>query len=218
MHICISKLTIIGSDNGLSLGRRQAIFWTNAGILLIWTLGTNFSEISSEIHAFSFKKMHVKMSSAKGRLFTLGLIYWTTVWSQMYSLPLDMYTLLEPRMGKYFIKWYISVPVLSTFLPSFVHAGISLGMCQANERRRYIVTMSLIGWALCNNVFHWLGAYLDCSLYMRMCPYLPMDDFVFNIWRHIETNIRSHIEINFSPCFLKCCLQNGSHFVRALMW
>ena len=32
-HICIGKLTIIGSDNGLSRGRRQAIIWTNAGIL-----------------------------------------------------------------------------------------------------------------------------------------------------------------------------------------
>ena len=46
-HICISKLTIIGSDNGLSPGRRQAIIWTNAGILLIGTLGTYFSEILS---------------------------------------------------------------------------------------------------------------------------------------------------------------------------
>ena len=35
MHICIGNLTIIGSDNGLSPGRRQAIIWTNAGILLI---------------------------------------------------------------------------------------------------------------------------------------------------------------------------------------
>ena len=48
-HICVSKLTIIGSDNGLSPGRRQAIIWTNAGILLIRTLGTNFSEILSAI-------------------------------------------------------------------------------------------------------------------------------------------------------------------------
>ena len=40
-HICVSKLTIIGSDNGLSPGRRQAIVWTNDGILLIRTLGTN---------------------------------------------------------------------------------------------------------------------------------------------------------------------------------
>ena len=43
--MCVNKLTVIGSDNGLSPGRRQAIIWTNAGILLIRTLGTNFSEI-----------------------------------------------------------------------------------------------------------------------------------------------------------------------------
>ena len=38
-HICVGKLTIIGSDNGLAPGRRQAIIWTNAGILLIRPLG-----------------------------------------------------------------------------------------------------------------------------------------------------------------------------------
>ena len=72
-HICVSKLTIIGADNGLSPGRHQAIIWTNAGILLIRTSGTNFSEISSEIHTFSFKKIHSKMSSAKWHPFYLGL-------------------------------------------------------------------------------------------------------------------------------------------------
>ena len=72
-HICVSKLTTIGSDNGLSPGRRQAIIWTNDGVLLIRTLRTNFSEILSKINSFSFKTMHLKMSSAKGRLFSLGL-------------------------------------------------------------------------------------------------------------------------------------------------
>ena len=66
-------LSIIGSDNGLSPGRRQAIIWTNAGILLIGPLGTNFSEILTEIHTFSFKKMHLKMSSGKWWPFCLGL-------------------------------------------------------------------------------------------------------------------------------------------------
>ena len=52
-HICVSELTAIDSDNGLSLSRRQAIIWTNAGILLIGSLGTNFSEISVGIpHIF----------------------------------------------------------------------------------------------------------------------------------------------------------------------
>ena len=72
-HICVSELTIIGSDNGLSPGRRQAIIWTNAGILLIGPLGTNFNEILIGIQTFSFKKMHLKMSSAKRRPFCLGL-------------------------------------------------------------------------------------------------------------------------------------------------
>ena len=55
-HICVSKLPIIDSDNSLSPGRRQAIIWTNDGILLTGPLGTNLSEILSKIHTFSFKK------------------------------------------------------------------------------------------------------------------------------------------------------------------
>ena len=73
-HICVSNLTIIVSDNGLSPGRRQAIIWTNAGILVIRPSGTNFSEMLIEIDVFSFKKMHLKVSSAKRRPFCLGLI------------------------------------------------------------------------------------------------------------------------------------------------
>ena len=72
-HICVDRLTIIGSDNGLSPRRRQAIIWTNAGILLIEPLGTNFTEILISIQIFSFKKMRLKMSSAKWRPFCLGL-------------------------------------------------------------------------------------------------------------------------------------------------
>ena len=72
-YICVGKLAIIGSDNGLLPDRRQAIIWTNDGILLIGPLGTNFSEILIEIYTFSFKKVHLKMSSGKWRPFCLGL-------------------------------------------------------------------------------------------------------------------------------------------------
>ena len=41
MHICVKKLTIIG--------RRQAIIWTNAGMLLIRALGRHFSEMLCKI-------------------------------------------------------------------------------------------------------------------------------------------------------------------------
>ena len=72
-HICVSNLTIIGADNGLSPGRRQAITCTNVGILLIGPLGTNFSEMLIEIQTFLFKKINLKRSSGKWRPFCLGL-------------------------------------------------------------------------------------------------------------------------------------------------
>ena len=64
-HICSGNLTIISSDNGLSPGWCQVIIWTNAGILLIGPLGTNFSEILIKIPTVSLKKICLKMSSVK---------------------------------------------------------------------------------------------------------------------------------------------------------
>ena len=79
-HICVSRLTIIGSDNGLSPDRRQAIIWTNAGKLLIVPFGTKFSQILIKIYTCSFRKMHLKMSSGKWQPFCLGLnvLTWCT--------------------------------------------------------------------------------------------------------------------------------------------
>ena len=72
-HICISNLTIIGSDNGFSPGQCQAIIWTNGEKLLIWPLGTNFNEILIEIHWSQIKKIGFEMSPARCRPFCLGL-------------------------------------------------------------------------------------------------------------------------------------------------
>ena len=66
MYICVGKLTIIGSDNGLSPGWCQAIIWSSAGILFIGLLGTSFIEILIRIQTFSFKKMHLKMLLGNG--------------------------------------------------------------------------------------------------------------------------------------------------------
>ena len=66
-HICVGELTIIDSDNGLSPWRRQAIIRTNAGILLIGPVETNFRENLIVVQTVSFKKLHLKMASAKWR-------------------------------------------------------------------------------------------------------------------------------------------------------
>ena len=69
MHTCVSKIIIIGSNNGLSLGRRHAIISTNDGILLTDPLEIYYSEIVMVVNTFSFSKMHFKISSSKLRLF-----------------------------------------------------------------------------------------------------------------------------------------------------
>ena len=62
----------IVSDNSLSPGRRQAIIWTNTGLLSFEPLWTKFSAILVKIQ-FSFDKMHAKISSAKWLPFCLSL-------------------------------------------------------------------------------------------------------------------------------------------------
>ena len=100
-HICVGNLTIIGSDNGMSPGRRQAIIGTKAGILLIGPWGTNFSEILIVILTFSFKKIHLKMSSAKWRPFCLGL--------NVLSMHSNVYLVLQ-----LFTPWVVSALGLSS--------------------------------------------------------------------------------------------------------
>ena len=51
-RICVGKMTTVRSDNVLSPGPHQGIIWTNAGILLIKHLGTNFIAMLIEIQAF----------------------------------------------------------------------------------------------------------------------------------------------------------------------
>ena len=55
----------IGSRDDVSPVRRQAITWTIAGLLSIGYLWINFSEIRIWILSLLFKRMHLKMSSAK---------------------------------------------------------------------------------------------------------------------------------------------------------
>ena len=51
--------------------RQQAIISTNVGILSTGPWGRNFNEIFIKIRQYSFKKMHLKMSSGKWRPFCL---------------------------------------------------------------------------------------------------------------------------------------------------
>ena len=113
-HICVSKLTIIGSDNGLSPSRCQAIIWTNSGILLSGTLWINFSGIVSEIHTFSLKKMHLKMSSVKCRPFCLGL---------------NVLTKISSVLHQKWSKWPLLVQPVTEILSNWRHSCFSVLAC-----------------------------------------------------------------------------------------
>ena len=70
-YICVSKLNIIGSDNGLSPCWCQTVIWKSAEIVLISPSGTNFCEMLIAIHTFSFKTK--KMLFAKWQPFCRSL-------------------------------------------------------------------------------------------------------------------------------------------------
>ena len=79
-HICVGKLATGGSNNGLSPSRRQAIIWKKkAGMFFYFTLRNKFQWNIYRNHIFSFKKMYIKISSAKCRPFCLGLNVLTIV-------------------------------------------------------------------------------------------------------------------------------------------
>ena len=113
-HICVSKLTVIGSDNGLSPGRRQAIIWTNAGMLLIGPLETNLSEILSEIHTFWLTKMHLKMSSWKWRPFCFGL----NVLTPVYRISLSQWPLASVYIMPHPLHRGLVIGILCSHIPS----------------------------------------------------------------------------------------------------
>ena len=78
-HICASKITIIGSSNGLSHGRCQAIFRTIDGILLVDNFGTKFCEILIGIYIFSFRKIYDKLRLKRQPFCPGRNVWWISV-------------------------------------------------------------------------------------------------------------------------------------------
>ena len=155
-HICVSKLAIIGSDNGLSPDRRQVIIWTNPGNLVIGPLGTNFSEILIEIHTFSFKKMHLKMSYGKWRPSCLSLnmmnIYDHGQTQPIYSAPNDVNCSLNvmqseciPKSWVWFSYYEVWLGLLTGRFYQFPTGflGRKLSQCQTNNPGTYRKSASI---------------------------------------------------------------------------
>ena len=85
-HICVSKLTISDSDNGLSPGRRQAIIWINAGILSIPSQRTSVkfkSRFNIFIQENPFENVVWKMAAILSRLQCVNIICARGKWGEL---------------------------------------------------------------------------------------------------------------------------------------
>ena len=150
-HISVCKLVVIGSDNGLSSGRRHANIWTNAGILLIGPLGTHFSEIFIEIHTFSFKKFAFE----KVVVYGTGTFRDLWNWSIVYYSPVRRHTRCSRR--------------LPGVLGRKRHSAVTLATTSRTYRQ---VNPALVSprWTTLSGMcfLSWLEIYIRCLLLIRL--------------------------------------------------
>ena len=157
-HICVGNVTIIGPDNGLWPSRHQAIIWTNAGILLNGPWGTNSSEILIGIHTFSFKKIHLKMLSAKWRPFCLSLNVLTFLGcrSTHYAFSVASSLVLHIRTNSCVTIWN---EICSNFNSGFA-LPIDPYNGSENHTLKMIATSPRGPWVKCINIgFNIKGSY-----------------------------------------------------------
>ena len=109
-----SNPTIISSDNGLLPGWCQVNIWTNAGILLIRPIGTNFSEILTKIHAFSFKKITLENVVRKiAAILSQPQCFDAMRPEPWFNIKMSSYQYRKSHCGDKTILW-----------PSYLHNGI----------------------------------------------------------------------------------------------
>ena len=190
-HICVSKIISIGADNGLSPGRRQAIIWTSAGILSIGPLGTNCSEIWIEVHTFSFKKMHFKMS-AKWRPFCLGLNV----------------------LNSFKTKTTMCIYCISDILKLVKCAWATKG-----AYTDHMITAACISWVswqkgpICHAEAWLVGPFWQDTINIWYVITYPYHNLCLNsLWPN--DTIWGHISASTSPQVVACCLMAPSHYLN----
>ena len=188
MHRCVSRLTTIGSDNGLSPCRRQAIIWTSVGILLFGPLGTNFSEILI-IYLHSIKCIWKCRLEIGGQFF--GQLNW---FQWMFSL---IYTMT--LMG---IPTYTSL-LLATSLFWYRRKTMhETGVKRMDSKWAWHVIIWLLPWAYCIK-YHLNREISKCAMTFK-----SVTSAIFVQMQHINT-IRSSQVQHF---ILVQILGNFDHF------
>ena len=154
-HICVSELASIGSDNGLSPRRRQAIIRINAGILLIRTLGAQFNEIF-----YRNSYIFIEENALENVVWKMAAILFRPQYVKIITKSHeDIRNFISMSRCKRDTPRGIAVRrriqqswVLCLFDGCYTisvtqyDTGLIQSLHKTNERRRYFVTTSLNGW------------------------------------------------------------------------
>ena len=168
----------IGADNGLSSGRRQAIILTNAGILSIGPLGTNSSEIFVKNRTFPLKKMRLKMSSVKWRLFCPGEDELTLIKIMASCMSLIVTPFLRAFLRKRCYLTSIEIPITK------------IKQCYMLQPRTYSLTLftsKLNGTCHAVVINILLGWLSRCPSSTKSLPEPMLTNISDNIWRRKTT-------------------------------
>ena len=169
--ICVSKLTIVGSDKRLLAWTSPSHYLNQCWDIVNWTRRNKLQRNINKFHTFSSMKMHMKMLFGKWRPFCLGLNELTC---------LQLMTWRQKGSGSMVLTKFVrfcQVCVKSMRNKLWI---ICKGFFEnINQRKNIYIRADLrivpSQWetsSLCNNVSHWLSASLESALYMMMTSWL----------------------------------------------
>ena len=141
--ICVRKLTIIGSDNGLSPGRRQTIIWTNAGMLLVKCTLRN--KLKWNLYRNSY--IYIQENALENVVCKMVTVLPRPQCVKMYSFGISVQCvhlrhILEIRWDRLFPGWYS----VGCFLPVTYQLNYRSGASQLSRSDTMICASAIFGY------------------------------------------------------------------------
>ena len=146
-NICVSKLTSIGSDNGLSAGRRQAIIWTNATILLFQLRSLNLDDFAISINV---DKLQLVEQAKYLGLWVRNDLSWDDHILEL-CRKMHYYVHMFRRLRK-ILPSQLLLNIYKSYVQSKIDYGLSIWSCTTEaklDRKRRI--QNLLARIVCDN-------------------------------------------------------------------
>ena len=138
-HICASKLSIIVSDNGLSLGRHQAIIWTNDGMLFIGSLKKLQWNLNRNLYSFTQEDQVENIVWKMAALSRPQCVYWQDTHIHPFAINWWISLQIECRLCQVFmLQLLTSLCVTGTLMISYNYVQFSTHIYGYVKTCRYV--------------------------------------------------------------------------------